>query len=405
MRLSLTLRSEAFLIQLDYAQALAEIGEPDRADAQFDLALSSVADYSAFNNDVPSYMEAPELLREQAVALEMIAAKLHGGRAKRAESIAEEATAKLEESTRTPNSPGVFNADLFRSTREPQSIIRLAGSLADIGQRYTSEAWRERVSLDLNTYGTHLEVLERQKSAQPEGGIAIDWIVELQEEIIISAKEGVAVVLGEERRPESFKLHTITGLHLAAQACGLETDISGLLETYATIVGDDRFERVVGFGLEETDEYTRRPVTPIELEREYNGLAEAYAMIGDTEKSQAMITKTLPMIEARRAEGDDEAKEDLVFAYLDLDRLHEVEPLIQTIALRHRMRVREIQAWQALDAKDVARAFTILDTGATELAQLFAQDEPDDDEYETGMGLKFAKMLGDIGQYDQMDST
>lgn len=405
-------KEPAFVKQLEYAAVLANIDEPEHAEAHFTSALGAVEDGVAGENYAPSRAATPGSLREQAELFSLSAVKLNESDWHDVAKIAaSEAKAKLELSLTAETFERTPGSDIFRYIREQDCIITVANALATIGDVDESEALRLRARHDLDTYTGHLSVLQTQKNAagsseQPE----TNPITEQQEDILYSVKEVLEELLEDETKRPKFRVENIIQLYVSAKTYGLDIDVIDLLERYESFAQDDQIVDSMFFDVNaEQPRYRRSPIKTRKLADKYRLLAEAYYAIDETEKAKNVLSAHLmPLVmvdiyEKGVVVGED--LEALAEIYLELGIDDKAEALIDTTGFRYRLDLRKKQAMLALKGGHVSETVNLLDTAVGELELRFLEDEPPEDEYDIGMGLEFARLYGQIGEYEKMDAT
>lgn len=393
------LEEEAYHAQLEYAAALSVMDSSGRAAVQFDYALASVRDDTALG-EVPGYAQPSEYLRDKAVALAAAAAKLYGADPNLADEVGQEAAALLEDALAAENSPDDPMADMYRSYREPRSMLMVAGYLA-AGNRAESEAWRQRVDHSKDNFERHLAVLDCQKAAlalDDQEGKAV--ITGLQKEIVDDIFMAIETALRTDDYRWMVAPRDILNAQDVAQEVGIEPDVTSVLSAFEDTIGEDKWEPHFDETSREPSRYTRRPARDYEIQKEYEALAEAYWKAGYHGDARVVMRKALPYIEKKVSKNEDSAMEELAIAYLMISGDVAAETYMQQIPLRFRLDVRNYQIELAFDQNNVTMANAVLSTAVHELKLRLGETEPVADECEAIMAAKFLEASVKLGKFE-----
>lgn len=379
--------ASAFQEQLRYARLLSDIGEAKRADGQFHLIVSAVEAGIADDASDQQDLEAPEFLRGQAVTMMAAAEALAvSGREDIAALLTTQADDTLELALSSEGMPPPYQPELFRAAREQVAMLRVAGNLADMGLLTLSDRWLKRVPLNNDNYDTHMDVLQRQKKAAGRGSSESYIIIGGQSTLMRMVKEGIAdALIDESEDAPAVEVKDIVKLHRVSEKYGQDITVTDLLDMYHSRISSSEPART--------------------LERKYRELADAYLLIDDADAAYLALAKALPFIRVRVRAGEVEALEDLAIAQLQLRDDEAAEHIIPEIELRYRLAVRHEQARLAITDRDMDKAVRVLEAGMQELELRFTSAGDDEDEFETGVGLDFVAMYGEIGEYERMDEA
>lgn len=396
---NLNLYEEAsFQVQLEYALALAKVGEAERSNGQFENALAANETKGAYLHRrlLSSSIADSEFKREQAQAYSETAVKLYdAGFLEKAHEIALKADVVLQEAraAKDVDTNSGMREDLFRHHREPIAALVVARNLALVGRTDEAQAIQYSIPVNGSTYEGHLEVLEARKQKLLEFGetAEAEECLDMQKEIV---KGGEAYLLGLDEETGS--------LHLADRGAEKLISLAGKYDL--PIDMDSIFEHLVEL-IKEAKEDVQAKIFLL------TRIVWAFHDSTNKDTHREVLSDLLLNLQLKKINNpdsgseDDETIEDIIFAYARIGENEHVEALVHDVPLRYRLGIRIDQVNLALKSQDMELAKELLDIATEELKARFKERsarEIDESDFKSALEIAHAHIK--VGNLDQMDA-
>lgn len=378
---------EALKQRLDYAAALTEIGEPDRADNQFAQALAKIERGSVFFSRQVLPGES-ELLGAQATFYALAAAKLYtAGFLELADRTATRAEATLQAALRAEN------ADSLRLSPQLAVALRVAERLALAGYNQAAGSIQHNTACNMTNYAKHLQVLEIIEAHYGQLG---------QEDEVANIQQRRQQIIDEMY--DHYTIRSVANGSDVSQL-GAVQEIEKLIRTAKRYKLALNASTTLASSLKiahgSPDIRVRIP--------QYALLATAYFNAGEEEKCSDILSTALIELRSESAvspyiDSDGTLIERVATCYAQLGDTEHLEILLEAVPSDHNLEIRVEQIEKLMEDGPSEIVLKQLGLATAMLPErLMFRDDNEMDELDFVAGLEIAIAYKDIGDYASMD--